>query len=183
MKKTCLSLVLLAITSCPVLAEDAKKPSHPVDHFSGIGRIEDFKAALPDENAGWEALHDKRFKDAVDKFRSATSKFANLPHAYMGMGTAFEKLGDMKEAESSYRSAIKLDTNNWRGYKRLANLLYQDQKYDEARRALADDASLKPPKKAQDQIDKMIQSIEAARKNGHADRTNLDDNDTGQEAD
>jgi tetratricopeptide (TPR) repeat protein len=143
--------------------------------------MEDFQAAIPHEKQGWEALHSKQPQEAIEHFKAALAKYPNLPHAYMGLGLANERLNKLDDAQSAYRSAIKCDTNNWRPWKRLANLLYQQNKFTESRDALANALALHPPAQAKQQMDQMIQAVEAAKRNGHADKVGIGDQ--GEESD
>jgi tetratricopeptide (TPR) repeat protein len=181
MKQAFVSLFALMLLSQPGIAADNGKPAGPLDKFNGIGRMQDFRAAMPDERRGWELLRDRHPEKAAERFQAAINTYANLPLAYLGLGVANERLNNLDAALTAYRGAIKCDTNNWRAWKRLGNLLYQQDKFTEARDALANAVALHPPAKARQQIDKMIQAVEAAKKNGHADRTQMPD--TGEEPD
>ncbi|HEY9793410.1 MAG TPA: tetratricopeptide repeat protein [Candidatus Obscuribacterales bacterium] len=181
MKQVLSSVLAMIFLGAPVGAEQERKVATPIDKFNGIGRQQDFQAAIPHERKGWEALHNKQPKEAIEHFKAALAAYPNLFHAYMGLGIASERLNQLDDAQTAYRSAIKCDTNNWRPWKRLANLLYQQNKFTESRDALANAMALHPPAPAKRQMDQMIQAVEAAKRNGHADSVGIKD--TGEESD
>ena len=181
MKQVFSSVLAMVLLCAPVGAAQEKKGSGPIDTFNGMGRQQDFDAAIPHERQGFAQLRNKQPKAAIEQFKAALAKYPNLFHAYMGLGLAHERLNQLDDAQDAYRSAIKCDTGNWRPWKRLANLLYQQNKFTESRDALASALALHPPAPAKAQMDQMIQAVEAAKRNGHADAVGIKD--TGEASD
>jgi Flp pilus assembly protein TadD len=175
MKKiACLMTALTAILSMSTspfkaLAENDNRSQDEglgvfADTFKDVGRQEDFTAAMPLERKGIRQLNNGRYAEAEASFRAALKQYPSLAQAYHGLGVALEKQGtNLADAEAAYRSSLKLNTTNFKVWKRLANILYQEKKYSDARKAIADAISLNPPPKVRRELDAMIRTVEAGQ--------------------
>lgn len=155
-----LALILtLSLTGTPALSQ-GKQVDKPT--FSGIGRMEDWKASLPEFRAGQNSMRQKSWDDALNHFRASLDLYKYQPKVWIEIGRAIEaKNGNITEAEIAYKNATKLDTSNWHAWKRLANVLLIQKKFREAREAAASALSLNPPPKERAEVDRLIQSIDA----------------------
>lgn len=134
-----------------------------LDKFSGFGRREDFETAMKEERAGWRRFLEKDYDQAIKKFKIAVQIYPNLPCAYLGTGESIEKAaGSNQDAEDAYRTAIKLNTDDYRAWHKLGGILYNEKKYPEARKALANAQSLNPPPRERRLIDRMIGIVDSA---------------------
>jgi Tfp pilus assembly protein PilF len=183
MKRIGFSLLALILLCTPAYAAEQPKKGAggPLDKFTGLGRKQDFDKAIPEERHAWEAMRNKQPKVAVDHFKAAIAAYPNVPRAFLGMGIAYERLNELDKAQAAYRDAIKCDTSAWAPWKRLGNLLYQQEKFAEAREAFGNALALHPPQQAAAQLETMIQAVEAAKRNGHADVVGRPD--TGEDPD
>jgi tetratricopeptide (TPR) repeat protein len=175
-------LIAATIFGAPLQAQDRVSRSNEqgaqnrkinpewLDKFSGMGRRDDFQQAMREERAGWRCMLDKRYDQAINKFKQATQIYPNLPAAYMAIGQAIEKTGGANEdAEAAYRMSIKLNTDDYRAWHKLAGVLYNERKYADARKALGKAIMLNPPTRERRLIDRMIVTVEAAEGNGQVD--------------
>jgi tetratricopeptide (TPR) repeat protein len=146
---------------------DKSEQSANLDTYQGVGLRKDFDVAIQSEKRGFELLKQHRADKALDKLQEAVGTYPCLPKAHYHIGRIREKQGDsLKAAEDAYRNSLKYDTTNYRVWKQLAGVLYQQQKYVEARHCLANAVALRPPAHARIEIDKMIQAVGDAEKSG-----------------
>ncbi len=103
-------------------------PSNPEAHF----RMGDF--------------HRRRhaFAAAVDSYRAAMAAGANHPVLANNLGLAQQELGDVAEAEASFRRAIELQPGMVEASANLADLLSRHGRFAEATRAYEQALALKP---------------------------------------
>jgi serine/threonine-protein kinase len=64
--------------------------------------------------------------------------------AYIGLATAYERLGRQADAEETYRRAIRLRPHYWGGYNNLGAYYYRSARYQEALTAFAQVVDLAP---------------------------------------
>ncbi len=72
------------------------------------------------------------YQQAADEFQRAVDRDPNDDDALMGLASAYDKLGKTAEAEKSFRQAIQLHPQYWRGYAILGNFFYNHARYGEA---------------------------------------------------
>ncbi len=73
------------------------------------------------KSLGYEAIERGNFQEAVNIFRKALSQ-NNSADGYLGLGTAFESLGEFLTARWAYNKALELDPNNGDAKHALATL-------------------------------------------------------------
>lgn len=149
---------------CKPLSEEAERTQNK---FPGTGSFEAWKTSVPEYQAGLRSMRNKRWDDAIGHFKASLALYEFQPKCWLEIGRAMEaRDGDPHEAENAYRQALKLDSSNWRAWKRLGNVLLVQKKYSAAREAVSNAIALNPPQQARNELDKMIQAIEAGEKSG-----------------
>jgi tetratricopeptide (TPR) repeat protein len=150
----------------PAYEGPVKKHPMNLDKYTGIGSQDAYNSAKPEMEKGWECLAQKQWDQAINHFRAAIALYPNLPKTYIGIGRALEgKHASNADIETAYKESLKLDSANWRAWKRLANVLYEQKKYGEARQALGSAISLNVPPKPRAELDNMIKAIDSQLKN------------------
>ena len=133
--------------------------------FPGVGSMEAWQAALPNMQEGLQLMRQAQWDPAINHFRAALALYPYEPRCWMQIGRALEAKGaNPSDIEDAYRNALKLDSNNWRGWKRLANVLYTEKRYSEARQSISNAMNMNVPPRARDEMDKMIRMIDSGEK-------------------
>lgn len=159
------ALVLLAaLTFAPgAIAQDAEAG---LGKFPGVGSIDAWRTSRPETQAGYACMKNKRWDDAIRHFKATLDLYEYQPRVWIQMGRAIEERGgDLSEVEKCYRKSLKLDAENWHGWKCLANVLYVQKRYGESREALASALQLKVPPKELGPLQKMVERVDSAAKN------------------
>lgn len=132
------------------------KPDFPEAHFLAgviyLGRAENgmairhFQTAIrlrPDyydahNNLGAAFLSEHRWDDAIHLYEELVGqiKYATPGHAYNNLGWALYKKGDLKAAESRFRQALNLNPKLCPGYNNLGQVLFDQQKTEQAAKYL-----------------------------------------------
>jgi tetratricopeptide (TPR) repeat protein len=73
------------------------------------------------KSLGDEAIERGNFQEAVNIFRKDLSQ-NNSADGYLGLGTAFESLGELLTARWAYNKALELDPNNTDAKHAIASL-------------------------------------------------------------
>ena len=144
----------------------------PIDmsKFPGSGSIDAWKTSVPEFRAGMEQMKLKKWDDAIAHFRASITLYEYQPKAFYEIGKATEaKDGLVSDAERSYRQCVKLNAQSWAGWKALANVLFIQKRYGEAREAVSNALNLNPPQKARQTMDKLVQMIDSGQKNANTD--------------
>lgn len=176
MKKSVCALLSAFVLVSACLAVDAKPGKQRGDAnstgngmgngFPGMGSIEAWRGSRPDFEAGVRSMKARKWDDAVQHFKASLAMYPYQPKAWIEIGRANEERdGAVEEAEKDYREALKLDTSNWHAWKRLANVLLIQKRYNEAREAASSAIELNPPAQARAELDNMIKAIEAGKRN------------------
>ncbi len=105
--------------------------------------------ARTDLTGAQQAITDGRFQEAIDLLTAAQEEDARNHEIYLLLGKAYRGLGDLENAESAYRQAVKYKGKDPRTRVGLAEVLMAQEEYEEARAVL--DTGLK---KAKDDEDK-----------------------------
>lgn len=135
--------------------------------FPGVGSFEAWKTSVPEYQAGLRSMRNRRWDDAIGHFKASLNLYSYQAKAWIEIGRALEaRDGDPHEAENAYREALKVDSANWRAWKRLGNVLLIQKQYPAAREAVSNAIALNPPPQARAELDKLIQGIEAGQKSG-----------------
>ena len=154
----------------PKTKKDMQKPENedidgPIDmsKFPGVGSIDSWKTSVPEFRVGMEKMRAHRWDEAIEHFRASIALYEYQPRAWLEIGKATEAKGGLVEdAEKSYRQCLKLDNQSWAGWKNLGNVLYIQKRYPEAREAVSNALQLRPPAKASQQLEKMVQMLDSA---------------------
>jgi eukaryotic-like serine/threonine-protein kinase len=72
------------------------------------------------------------YEKAVEEFRIALNLEPTNDLSYVGLATAYEKLGRAADAERTYRHAIELRPNYWAAYNTLGGYYYRLGRFDDA---------------------------------------------------
>lgn len=133
--------------------------------FPGTGSFDAWKTSIPEYQAGLRSMKNSSWDEGIGHFKASLDLYAFQPKCWIEIGRAMEARGsDVTDAENAYREAIKLDSQNWHAWKRLANVLLIQKRYRAAREAAANAVALNPPAPALSEIDKIIQSINSGEK-------------------
>lgn len=166
-----LPIVLLSLTVLPVLSQGEFEPDEtnpPPSEFPGVGSFDQWKASVPLFRQGQEAMKQHQWDQAIAAFKASLDQYPYQWRAKFLIGRAIErKGGNVADAEQAYRDSIKLEQNNWRPWKALANVLYIEKRYGQAREALTDAMELRPPKNAHDNMAKLLEAIDSAQHNAN----------------
>ena len=73
-------------------------------------------------NIGVNNYEQKKYDEAIRAFEKAVSLDPKSAMAWYFLGTAYEKVGNITGAESSYKSALKLDQNMTQAQKKISEL-------------------------------------------------------------
>ncbi len=134
--------------------------------FPGTGDINAWESSKPLYRGGLRCLRNGQWNEAIEKFRAALALYPYEYKSYIGIGKATEEMGgNILDAENSYRQALKLKSDSWQAWELLANVLYMEKKYDEARQALANADQLPVPAANRDELKKLLFDIESAQRN------------------
>jgi Flp pilus assembly protein TadD len=168
--KKLVSIALLLSLSAPGARSQAEfepdEVNPPASKFPGVGSFDNWKASLPLFQQGQEAMKQHQWDQAIAAFKASLDQYPYQWRAHFLLGRATERKGGrMEDAEAAYRESIKLEQNNWRPWKALANVLYVEKRYGQAREALTDAMELHAPKNAHDSMAKLLEAIDAAQHN------------------
>jgi tetratricopeptide (TPR) repeat protein len=104
----------------------------------------DIRAAEGHLCAGELALRTGRYADAVSSFRGALDREPMSDEAVLGLGRAYELIGDRPSAERIYRSTVERRPFYWGAQFRLGNHYRERADYEQAVSAYERAASLNP---------------------------------------
>lgn len=136
------------------------------EKFPGMGSYDAWKSCLPEFSSGMELMHNKQWDQAIAKFRAVLALYPYEYRAWLQIGKCIEgKGGLIADQEDAYRQALKLNTNSWQAWKRLANVLYTQRRYEEARQSLTNALNLNVPQAQRAEMDNMLRMIDSAQNN------------------
>lgn len=81
---------------------------------------------------GIQAMQEERFEDAVKAFTEAIEQSPEDTVGYINFGNLLGAMGDSERAERFFQKAISLDESAATAYYGLANLYYNNERFDEA---------------------------------------------------
>jgi protein O-GlcNAc transferase len=93
---------------------------------------------------GLIALQCEQFAAAFQLIQAAIQQRPNEAIYYGNLGVAFEKQGDLQQAEAAFRRALELNPNYSDGFNNLGQILQRSGRYDEATRLLTRALEIKP---------------------------------------
>ena len=79
-----------------------------------------------------QALEAGNFEKAVAEFIQAAEEAPDDPVGYVNVGNVFASLGDVEKAEPFFQKALTLDSEMGTAFYGLANLYYNQERFDEA---------------------------------------------------
>lgn len=110
----------------------------PVRAYRWVEEISDLTAvALYYSNRGAEELRDGRTSEGLDLLRTAVRLDPELAEAWINLGVAERRTGDLVAAEAAYRRALEVDASTVTGYQNLSALLRLVGREQEAEDLLA----------------------------------------------
>jgi len=130
------TLILLAFIHSMLGCSSIGK-SEIAGEFSHIGTLEKEESTLnalyADDNKdyhgplglGWILLHKKKYADAVAMFNKSLKISSKNPRAYMGLGMAYEKLGNNAFCIKSYKEALKLKPSWYYAHYELGKIYHK----------------------------------------------------------
>lgn len=85
-------------------------------------------------NYGFYLYQTGHFQDAIKELQIAASTlgYTQRALAFETLGKTYQKLGDIVNAEQSYQSAVKVNSNSDFAYQALADIAYQKAQYSNA---------------------------------------------------
>ena len=92
----------------------------------------DSKAAEPHTCLGMVLNGTGAYEKAATEFNTALDFEPTNDLSYVGLATAYEKLGRSSDAERTYRRAIQLRPNYWNSYTMLGAYYYRRGRFDDA---------------------------------------------------
>jgi tetratricopeptide (TPR) repeat protein len=93
---------------------------------------------------GFIAQGSGRPADALREFQVALDIDKASSEAYRGLASAYEALGDTKEAENTFLKAIQVKPSYWASYHQLGAFYYSQRRYEDAARMFSHVVSLTP---------------------------------------
>lgn len=152
--------------------EDVDAPIN-MSKFPGVGSIDAWKTSVPEFRSGMSKMKEKQWDEAIAHFRASLALYEYQPHAWYQIGRATEaKNGLIADAEKAFRKSVSLDNQYWQGWKALANNLYVQKRYDEAREAVSNSLNLDAPPAAKGQMRKIVEMIDSAQRNSNTQSQN-----------
>ena len=74
-----------------------------------------------------------RYREAIQHYNDALASDPTNADAYRGLAEAYEFLGELDRAESTYKRAIQLKPDYWAGYNVLGAFYFRNNKFEEAK--------------------------------------------------
>jgi len=84
---------------------------------------------------GLNLMQNKKYKEAAAAFRQATAMKPDYVDAYNMLGSAYQKLGQTKDAVNAYVISLKLDKSQASVHTTLANIYVDQKEYTKAQAA------------------------------------------------
>lgn len=78
------------------------------------------------------ALQNGKYEKAIESFFKAIDENPDEAVGYINVGNVFATIGDVEKAERFFQKAVTLDENAGTALYGLANLYYNEERYDEA---------------------------------------------------
>ncbi len=94
------------------------------------------RAAEKHFQAGFRLLQGEQLSEALEEFKTATKIDVTDPRPHHGLGQVYQKMVLVERAEAAYRKALEIDPSFDHSKKKLATLVYERGRYEEATRLL-----------------------------------------------
>jgi Tfp pilus assembly protein PilF len=119
-----------------VQGQTARTPPNPIQPVISIASIRAPEAARTELAKGVRALQQDRFGEAALHANQALKIYANFPDAYNVLGTAQLRTGDITMAQTTFRTALRIDSQNADAHLNLARIAAAQKDFSEAEREL-----------------------------------------------
>ncbi len=86
--------------------------------------------------AGFRLLQGEQLSEALEEFKTAAKIDVTDPRPHHGLGQVYQKMVLVERAEAAYRKALEIDSSFDHAKKKLATLVYERGRYEEATRLL-----------------------------------------------
>ncbi len=96
------------------------------------------RAAEKHFQAGYRLLQAEQLSEALEEFKTAAKIDVTDPRPHHGLGQVYQKMVLVERAEAAYRKALEIDSSFDHAKKKLATLVYERGRYEEATRLLAE---------------------------------------------
>lgn len=136
--------LVLSVLLAALLALDCGAKEYDIE-FSGKGDYEAFCKATELVNTGVALLNKNNIDEAIAKFKSAIQLYPDHPKAHDNLGIAYRKKLQLSLAEGECKRSTELDGKNWKSWRNLATVYYDERKYDAAIAAYRSALAAKPP--------------------------------------
>ncbi len=163
------SLACILVLSMCLIIFALPSHSYKSGEFPGLGTRQAWQKSNSSFLEGTRFGEAGKFDQAIDKLQTAISIYEFDPRYFYNLGMCFEgrdKTGDMSRAESAYRRATQINPNNWKYWNGLANPLFRQHKYSEAKSALLQAIAKGAPSDAIPVIKIGLKEIEQASRSG-----------------
>lgn len=155
---------LLTLLMCLIIS-GLPASSYKSGEFPGLGTRQAWQKSNSSFLDGTRFGEAGKFDQAIEKLQGAIAVYEFDPRYFYNLGMCFEgrdKAGDMSRAEIAYRRATQLNPDNWKYWNGLANPLFRQRKYSEAKSALLEALDKGAPSDAVPVIKESLKDIEQA---------------------
>lgn len=132
--------------------------------FPNRGSRQAWEHALHEYNDGVADRDARRFEDAIKKFNAAIGIYPYDSQFYLGLGSVYDVRrapGDLAKSESACRKAIALNPSDWWPWNDLAEVLYLQNRKQEAVTIFEKALRLGPPTKNAAVIEDNLRQIKS----------------------
>jgi tetratricopeptide (TPR) repeat protein len=130
--------------------------------FPGKGDKQQWEKAARIYNEGVDLFHASKTDQAIEKFNQAIATYPYDPNFYNELGLAFDDKGNLAASEAAYRNATALNSRNWKQWGNLGIVLYEQDRFKEAKDAFNQALKLNPPDRDKAAIEENIEIIDEA---------------------
>jgi len=85
------------------------------NHYKKLSERFGYQIKIPEDllnRAGYQLLNANKINEAIDIFRKNVENFPNSANVYDSLAEAYEKNGQLKQAQESYEKAYKMAESN-----------------------------------------------------------------------
>jgi hypothetical protein len=125
-------LVCLVLAGCLIEVRAQITVWHDQITFWSYVAEKNPRSAAVQNNLGNAYLRQKRFDEAIDRYRIALRISPDDPLAHVNLGMALERQGHDRQAIEEYRLAVAYDPSGWPAYYQLALTYARLERFEEA---------------------------------------------------